>query len=141
MGTDGSASNNDLSLWEEIDTAAKLHKLITADPKVVSALDAFEWATICGARALHLDAQIGSLEVGKRADLVVLEMDAINQVPLTSIYSALVYAIKASDVRDLMVEGQVLLRDRRLTTLEEEAIQGEGLALRHQIVERLQAVD
>lgn len=98
LGTDGSASNNDLSLWEEIDTAAKLHKLITADPKVVSALEAFELATIRGARALHLDAQIGSLEVGKRADLVVLEMDAINQVPLSSIYSALVYATKASDV-------------------------------------------
>jgi len=140
LGTDGSASNNDLSLWEEIDTAAKLHKLITADPKVVSALEAFELATIRGARALHLDAQIGSLEVGKRADLVVLEMDAINQVPLSSIYSALVYATKASDVRDLMVDGQVLLRDRQLTTLDHEAIQRDGLALRHQIVERLQAV-
>jgi 5-methylthioadenosine/S-adenosylhomocysteine deaminase len=137
LGTDGSASNNDLSLWEEIDTAAKLHKLISADPKVVSALEAFELATIRGARALHLDGQIGSLEVGKRADLVVLEMEAINQVPLSSIYSALVYATKASDVCDLIVEGQVLLRHRRLTTLDEEAIEREALQLRHQIIDRL----
>ena len=137
LGTDGSASNNDLSLWEEIDTAAKLHKLINADPKVVSAQEAFELATIRGARALHLEAQIGSLEVGKRADLVVLEMEAINQVPLSSIYSALVYASKASDVRDLMVNGQLLLSNRRLTTLDDNAIEREALRMRHQIIDRL----
>jgi 5-methylthioadenosine/S-adenosylhomocysteine deaminase len=137
LGTDGSASNNDLSLWEEIDTAAKLHKLIQADPKVVSALEAFEMATIRGARALHLEDQIGSLEVGKRADLVVLEMEPINQVPLSSIYSALVYATKANDVRDVLVEGQPLLLDRRLQTLDQDTINQESLALRHQIIERL----
>ncbi len=140
LGTDGSASNNDLSLWEEIDTAAKLHKLITADPKVVSAQEAFELATIRGARALHLDTQIGSLEVGKRADVVVLEMEAIDQVPLSSIYSALVYATKANDVCDLIVEGRVLMRHRQLTTIDEAEVRNDGLALRHQILERLQGV-
>ncbi|QBE68998.1 S-adenosylhomocysteine deaminase --Methylthioadenosine deaminase [Synechococcus sp. WH 8101] len=138
LGTDGSASNNDLSLWEEIDTAAKLHKLVTADPKMISAQQAFELATIHGARALHLDQQIGSLEVGKRADIVVLEMEAINQVPLSSIYSALVYATKANDVCDLMVEGQVLLRDRQLTTIDERMVKDVGLVLRKKIVDRLQ---
>jgi len=137
LGTDGSASNNDLSLWEEIDTAAKLHKLITADPKVVSAQEAFEMATIRGARALHLEAQIGSLEVGKRADVVLLEMEAINQIPISSIYSALVYATKASDVCTVVVEGQVLLRDRQLQTLDAAAIEDEALARRQQIIERL----
>lgn len=137
LGTDGSASNNDLSLWEEIDTAAKLHKLIAADPKVVSAQEAFELATIRGARALHLDDQIGSLEVGKRADLVVLEMEAMNQIPRSSIYSALVYATKASDVASVLVEGRVLLRDRQLQTLDQTSIETEALALRHQILERL----
>jgi 5-methylthioadenosine/S-adenosylhomocysteine deaminase len=141
LGTDGSASNNDLSLWEEIDTAAKLHKLITADPKVVSAQEAFELATIRGARALHLDAHIGSLEMGKRADVVVLEMEAIDQVPLSSIYSALVYATKANDVCDLIVEGRVLMRDRQLTSINEAEIKHDGLVLRHQILERLQGVD
>lgn len=140
LGTDGSASNNDLSLWEEIDTAAKLHKLITADPKVVSAQEAFELATIRGARALHLDTQIGSLEVGKRADVIVLEMEAIDQVPLSSIYSALVYATKANDVCDLIVEGRVLMRHRQLTTIDEAEVRNDGLALRHQILERLQGV-
>ena len=137
LGTDGSASNNDLSLWEEIDTAAKLHKLISADPKVVSAQEAFEMATIRGARALHLDSQVGSLEVGKRADLAVLDMEAINQLPLSSIYSALVYATKANDVRTLVVEGRVVLRDRQLLSLDEAAINAEALAYRHRIVERL----
>ncbi|QPN57895.1 amidohydrolase [Synechococcus sp. CBW1107] len=140
LGTDGSASNNDLSLWEEIDTAAKLHKLITADPKVVSAQQAFELATIRGARALHLEAQIGSLEVGKRADVVVLEMEAIDQVPLSSIYSALVYATKANDVCDLLVNGRVLMRDRQLITIDEAQVRNASLVLRHQIIERLQAV-
>ena len=141
LGTDGSASNNDLSLWEEIDTAAKLHKLITFDPKVVSAQEAFELATIRGARALHLDQQIGSLEVGKRADVVLLEMDPIDQVPLSSIYSALVYATKSNDVSDLMVDGRVLLRDRQLITINEAQIKRDGLRLRQQIIERLQATD
>ncbi|MEB3330940.1 MAG: amidohydrolase, partial [Synechococcaceae cyanobacterium] len=141
LGTDGSASNNDLSLWEEIDTAAKLHKLISADPRVVSALEAFELATIRGARALHLEAQIGSLEVGKRADLVVLEMNELDQMPLASIYSALVYATKASDVCDVLVEGRPLLQGRRLQSLDAEAIQTESLALRRQVIERLTLAD
>lgn len=141
LGTDGSASNNDLSLWEEMDTAAKLHKLITVDPKVVSAQDAFELATIRGARALHLEKQIGSLEVGKRADVVVLEMDAIDQVPLSSIYSALVYATKANDVCELMVDGRLLLHDRQLTTIDERQIRMDSLVLRHQVIDRLQTID
>jgi 5-methylthioadenosine/S-adenosylhomocysteine deaminase len=94
-------------------------------------------ATIRGARALHLEDQIGSLEVGKRADLVVVAMEAINQIPRSNIFSALVYATKASDVATVLVEGRVLLRDRQLQTLDPEAIEAEGLALRHQILERL----
>lgn len=89
LGTDGFASNNDLSLWEEIVTAAKLHKLICS-PKLVSAQEAFEMATIRGARALHLHDQIGSPEVGKRADLARLDRESINQIPVSSTDSALV---------------------------------------------------
>src|SRR6266852_5204833 len=79
LGTDGAASNNDLNLWEEMDTAAKLHKLISKDPKVVNAAEAFEMATIRGARALHLEKEIGSIEKGKRADLVIVDLDDLNQ--------------------------------------------------------------
>src|SRR5436305_2946562 len=81
LGTDGAASNNDLNIWEEIDTAALLHKLIAQDPKVVSAQEAFEMATIRGARAMHLEKEIGSLEAGKRADLVIVDLDDFNQTP------------------------------------------------------------
>ena len=82
LGTDGAASNNDLSMWEEMDTAAKLHKVFSGDPKVMSAQQAFELATIRGAEALHLEKEIGSLETGKRADLVLVDRDALNQIPL-----------------------------------------------------------
>jgi 5-methylthioadenosine/S-adenosylhomocysteine deaminase len=86
-----------------------------------------------------MESQIGSLEAGKRADIVVLEMDAIDQVPLSSIYSALVYATKASDVCLVMVDGCVLLRDGQLTTIDESMVSSHGLVLRHQIIDRLQA--
>src|SRR5204863_3292349 len=91
LGPDGAASNNDLDMWEEMDTAAKLAKEFSGDPKVVNAEQAFEMATIRGARALHLDNIIGSLEVGKRADIDIVDLDDVNQVPYFNIYSALVY--------------------------------------------------
>src|SRR5437773_2267970 len=134
LGTDGAASNNDLNLWEEMDTAAKLHKLISRDPKVVSAQEAFEMATIRGARALHLDNEIGSIEKGKRADLVIVDLDALNQTPYYNIYSDLVYATKAGDVRTVIIEGRVIMRDRRLLTLNEEAIKVDARRYRERII-------
>src|SRR6476619_53023 len=107
LGTDGAASNNDLNLWEEMDTAAKLHKLISKDPKVVTAQEAFEMATIRGARALHLEKEIGSIEKGKRADVAIVDLDDLNQTPFYNIYSDLVYAAKAGDVRTVIIEGSV----------------------------------
>src|SRR5262249_33368612 len=85
LGTDGAASNNDLSMWEEMDTAAKLHKLTTKDPTVVSAKEAVEMATIRGARAIHLDKEIGSLEAGKRAHLIIVDMNSSHQTALYNI--------------------------------------------------------
>ena len=139
LGTDGAASNNDLNLWEEMDTAAKLHKLISKDPKVVSAQEAFEMATIRGARALHLDKEIGSIEKGKRADLVVVDLDDLNQTPYYNIYSDLVYATKAADVRTVIIEGRIIMRDRRLLTLNEETIKAEARRYREQIIRSLGA--
>src|SRR5947207_2056515 len=134
LGTDGAASNNDLNLWEEMDTAAKLHKLISRDPKVVNAQEAFEMATIRGARALHLEKEIGSIEKGKRADLVVVDLDDLNQTPYYNIYSDLVYASKACDVRTVLIEGRVVMRDRRLLTLNEETIKADARRYRERIV-------
>jgi 5-methylthioadenosine/S-adenosylhomocysteine deaminase len=135
LGTDGAASNNDLNLWEEMDTAAKLHKLISNDPKVVTAEEAFEMATIRGARAMHLEKEIGSIEKGKRADIVIVDLDALNQTPFYNIYSDLVYATKADDVRTVIIEGRVIMRDRRLLTLNEEIIKADARRYREKIVQ------
>ena len=139
LGTDGAASNNDLNMWEEMDTAAKLHKEFTGDPKVVTAEQAFEMATIRGARALHLDKLIGSLEVGKRADIVIVDWDDLNQMPSYSYYSGLVYATKANDVRDVIVNGRILMKDRRLLTLNENAIKIDANTYRKKIIESLRS--
>ncbi|MGH9933306.1 MAG: amidohydrolase family protein [Pyrinomonadaceae bacterium] len=137
LGTDGAASNNDLSMWEEMDTAAKLHKLISGDPKVMSAEQAFELATIGGARALHMEKEIGSIEKGKRADLVLVNRDALNQIPLYNVYSDLVYATKASDVETVLINGKVVMRDRHLLTLDEAAIKESARVFRERIVKSL----
>lgn len=139
LGTDGAASNNDLNLWEEMDTAAKLHKLISRDPKVVTAAESFEMATIRGARALHMEKEIGSIEKGKRADLVIVDLDDLNQTPYYNIYSDLVYAAKAGDVRTVIIEGRVVMRDRRLLTLNEETIKVDARRYRERIIRSLGA--
>jgi 5-methylthioadenosine/S-adenosylhomocysteine deaminase len=137
LGTDGAASNNDLDMWEEIDTAAKLHKLISGDPKTVSAEQAFEMATIRGARALNLDKITGSIEQGKRADIVVVDLDSLHQTPMFSIYSALVYTTKASDVRTVIINGRMVMLDRRLLTLNENAIKIDANSYRDKIIKSL----
>jgi 5-methylthioadenosine/S-adenosylhomocysteine deaminase len=137
LGTDGAASNNDLNMWEEMDTAAKLHKEFTGDPRVVSAEQAFAMATIGGARALHLDKLIGSIEVGKRADIVIVDWDDINQTPFYNYYSSLVYATKANNVRTVVINGRIVMLDRRLLTLNESAIKIGANTYRTKIIESL----
>jgi 5-methylthioadenosine/S-adenosylhomocysteine deaminase len=134
LGTDGAASNNDLNMWEEMDTVAKLHKVFTGDPKVISAQQAFEFATIRGAQALHLEKEIGSLEVGKRADLLVINRDTLNQIPVYNIYSDLVYATKAADVETVIINGRIVMRERRLLTLDEATVKNEARAFRDKII-------
>ena len=137
LGTDGAASNNDLNMWEEIDTAAKLHKLISNDPKTLPAEQAFEMATIRGARALHLDKITGSLETGKRADLAIVDFDDLNQTPFYNIYSHLVYATKANNVRTVIINGRIVMLDRRLLTLNENVIKKDANAYREKIIKSL----
>lgn len=137
LGTDGPASNNDLSLWEEMDTAAKLHKLHLGDPKVLTAEQAFTMATIGGARALHLDDLIGSLEAGKRADIAIVDFSGLHQTPFFNVYSHLVYATKASDVSSVIINGRIVMQNRRLLTLNENAIKQEAITYRNKIIESL----
>lgn len=133
LGTDGAASNNDLDLWEEIDTAAKLHKVTTLDPTVVTAYEALRMATSEGARALGLEDQIGSLEVGKRADLILVGTDAFHQQPHYHPYSLLTYSTKASDVETVIVEGRVVVRDGEVLTLDADEILAHAAAYRDRI--------
>ncbi len=119
LGTDGPAgSNDDLNLFEELDLAAKLQKIATGDPQALPAVQALEMATILGARALGLENEIGSLEPGKRADLISIRLDAAHAVPLYDPVSQLVYALKAADVEDVMVNGRLIIRGRRMLTLD-----------------------
>jgi len=138
IGTDGAASNNNLSLWEEMDIAAKLHKVASKDPTVVSAQEAFAMATINGARALGLDSEIGSIEPGKKGDIVLVDLDGLHQIPNYNIYSTLIYATGSGDVRTVVINGQVVLEDRRLLTLDEAQIKKEALGFRDQIKKSLE---
>ncbi len=123
LGTDGPAgSNNDFHLLEEIDLAAKLQKVTSGDPRVLPAPEAFAMATILGARALGLDRETGSLEPGKRADLITIRLDQPHAVPLYDVYSALVSALKGSDVQDVMVNGRLVVANRKPLTLDPLAI-------------------
>ena len=106
--------------------ASLLHKLQSKDPRVVSAKEALQMATIGGARALGMDRQIGSLEPGKRADLIVVNMTAARQTPVYDPISHLVYVTRGDDVRTTIVQGKVLMRDRRMLTLNEPAILDEA---------------
>ncbi len=122
LGTDGPAgSNNDLDLMEEIDLAAKLAKITKMDPLALNAKAVVEMATIDGARALHLEKEIGSLEAGKKADLILISLDEPNAVPMYDVYAQLAYALKGSDVQTVVIGGRVVMRDRKLLTVDEEA--------------------
>jgi 5-methylthioadenosine/S-adenosylhomocysteine deaminase len=123
LGTDGPAgSNNDLNLFEEMDLASKLQKLVTADPQALTERQALEMATIRGARALGLDKEIGSLEAGKRADLITVRLDRPHAVPLYDVDSQFVFALKASDVRDVMVNGRMVVSDSQALTIDAKQV-------------------
>jgi 5-methylthioadenosine/S-adenosylhomocysteine deaminase len=122
IGTDGCASNNDLDLFPAMDTAAKLHKVMRLDPTALPAETVVRMATIDGARALGLDAEIGSIEPGKQADLIVLDTRKPHLTPIHHPASAVVYAAKGSDVRTVMVAGRLLVRDRRVVTIDLEEV-------------------
>jgi 5-methylthioadenosine/S-adenosylhomocysteine deaminase len=122
IGTDGAASNNNQDMFEEMDLAAKEQKFARMDPKALSAAQVVEMATITGARALHLERQVGSLEVGKKADFIVVDTSGAHATPMYDVYSAIVYALKSTDVRTTVVGGKVLMDDRRMLTLDEPAI-------------------
>jgi 5-methylthioadenosine/S-adenosylhomocysteine deaminase len=123
LGTDGPAgSNNDLNLMEEIDLAAKLAKISKLNPLALNAKAVVEMATIDGARALHMDKEIGSLEAGKKADLVLISLREPNAVPMYDVYAQIAYSLKASDVDTVVIGGRVVMRDRKLLSVDEPGV-------------------
>ncbi|MEI6667980.1 MAG: amidohydrolase [Acidobacteriota bacterium] len=122
LGTDGAASNNALDMFGAMRQAALLHKLVEGDPTAVSARTALEMATIGGARALGMADRIGSLEAGKLADVIVVSMESARQTPIYNPISHLVYVTRGDDVRTTIVNGRILMRNRKVLTLDAPAV-------------------
>src|SRR5450759_908614 len=122
LGTDGAASNNDLDMFEAMRQAAFLHKLVASDPRAIPAPVALEMATIEGARAMGMEKEIGSLEAGKRADLLIVSMSSARQTPMYDPVSHIVYVTHGDDVRTTIVNGKVLMRDRKVLNLDRRQV-------------------
>jgi len=133
LGTDGPASNNDLDMLHEAQLAALVQKGVSGDPTVLPAEGVFAMMTINGARAIGAAERLGSLEAGKLADITVLDFNAAHLTPCYDIYSHLIYAARASDVRHVIINGKLVMEDRNLLTLDEQAIQQQV----RQIAERI----
>ncbi len=118
LGTDGCASNNDLDMFSEMATAAKIHKVTSLDPTMMSAQTVLKMATIGGANVLGLDKLIGSIETGKQADIILLDMNQPHLTPLYNCYSQLVYAASGADVKTSIINGKVVMKDRKLFTID-----------------------
>jgi len=133
LGTDGCASNNNLDMLAEMDSVAKLHKVYRMDPTIMDAKTVVRLATRGGARVLGMEKQIGSLEPGKRADLIGLDLDKPHLTPMYNIYSHLVYAASAADVTLNIINGRVVMRNRQLFTLDVERVMAEVRAIAKKI--------
>ena len=133
IGTDGAASNNDLDMFEAMRQAAFQQKLITMDPTAISAPEALEMATIGGARVVGQAAKIGSLEVGKRADVILVDLSKARQTPVFDPVAQIVYASRGDDVQTVIVNGKVLMRDRKVLTLDEAQVLREARAAAEQV--------
>jgi 5-methylthioadenosine/S-adenosylhomocysteine deaminase len=129
IGTDGAATNNDLDVIGEMQTAALIHKGWNYDPTALPADDAFALATVNGARAFGLADRIGSLEKGKLADITIIDLGAANLTPMYNVYSHLVYAVDKNDVQTVFIHGKLVMEDRELITLDEEEIKSRARAV------------
>jgi 5-methylthioadenosine/S-adenosylhomocysteine deaminase len=118
IGTDGCASNNDMDMFREMDTAAKVHKVTSLDPTVMDAETVCRMATIDGAKVLGLDKLTGSIEEGKKADIILVDMNQPHLTPRYNNYSQLVYAARGADVKTSIINGKIVMKDRRLTTID-----------------------
>ena len=126
LGTDGSASNNDVDMFAEMNSVALVHKGVGSDPTVMPAETVLHLATMGGAAALGVATEIGSLEVGKQADCIVVDLAASHLAPLHNLPSQLVYAAKGSDVRHSVIDGEIVMRDRKILAFDEEEVKAKA---------------
>ncbi len=122
LGTDGCASNNNLDMYQEMDTAAKLEKSARLDPTVMSAETVLRMATANGAKVLGMGDLVGTLEAGKKADICIIDINKPHLTPMYDEYSHLAYAVNGSDVETVLINGRVVMRNRRLTTIDENEV-------------------
>jgi 5-methylthioadenosine/S-adenosylhomocysteine deaminase len=122
LGTDGPASNNTLDMFETMKIGALLQKHVYRDPRVSPATEILGMATINGARALGLEGEIGSIDVGKRADIILVDLSKPHLKPLNDIYSTIVYSARGSDVDTVVVDGKLLMKNRNMVTIDEKAV-------------------
>ncbi len=122
LGTDGVASNNNLNMFDEMNAAALLHKLFNNDPTLVDAKTAVEMATIRGAKVMGMDDIIGSLETGKKADILIIDLNSPHLYPLYNIYSQIVYSMQGSDVETVIINGKIVMENRNVLNIDDELV-------------------
>ena len=122
LGTDGCASNNNLDLFQEMDSVAKVHKVFTLDPVNMAAETVLRMATTSGAELLGLESVSGTIEVGKKADIVVVDLNSPHLIPWYHPQSTLVYSANGSDVKDVIIDGKIIMKDRTFQTLDADEI-------------------
>jgi 5-methylthioadenosine/S-adenosylhomocysteine deaminase len=125
LGTDGCASNNNLDLFQEMGTAARLGKVSTSNPVNMDAATVLKMATIWGAEVLGLEKDIGTIEVGKKADIIIIDLEKPHLVPLYNPFSSLVYSANGADVRDVIIDGRIIMRDRKFQNIDTDEIMAE----------------
>lgn len=134
LGTDGPMSGNTLDMFTQMGLVAKIHKLVNNDRTIFSADQILEMATIGGARALNLDKKIGSIEIGKKADLVLVETESINMQPIYDYYSVLVYSANSSNVSTVIVDGKIIVKDKALLTQDYRSLSNEFKKIKDRVM-------
>ena len=125
LGTDGQGSTNTLDMFEEIKSAAYLQKVVNKSATAISGFDVLKMATIDGAKALGLENEVGSIEVGKKADVIVINLDKPHLIPVHDIYSTLAYSVNGADVETVIIDGKIVMEDRKMLTIDEEMVKKE----------------
>jgi 5-methylthioadenosine/S-adenosylhomocysteine deaminase len=140
LGTDGAASNHSQDLFDTMKTASLLQKVHHQNAGVIKPYEVLRMATAGGAKALGIDAACGTVEPGKRADLILVRIDTAHNQPVNDIFSQIVHCVKASDVQTVIVDGEILMRDRELTRLDEKKILADAKIAHRDLMQRLSQI-